>query len=101
MSSVLNRIRDRRIPSPLEVLAIATVGVIVGIFWYEPKDRNNELYLSPESCPLLKGAGVPVSWSEREGCRYQGPARQLLSNWKIGNLVVREESVIAFRKVAP
>ena len=101
MNSILNRIRDRRIPSAIGILAIATVGLFVGILWYEPKDRNYELYLSPESCPLLKGAGVPVSWSEPEGCRYQGPARQLLSNWKIGNLVVREGAVIAFRKVAP
>ena len=101
MNSVLNRIRDRRFRSTLEVLAIATVGLIVGIVWYEPKDRNYELYLSPESCPLLKGADVPVSWSDPKGCRYQGPARQLLSNWKIGNLVVREGAVIAFRKVAP
>ena len=76
-------------------------GLIVGVFWCEPKDRSYELYLRPESCPLLKGAGVPISWGGPEGCRYQGPARQLLSNWKLGNLVVREEAFIAFRKVAP
>ena len=100
MNNVLNRIRIRRNSSTLEVLAIATVGLIVGIFWCEPKDRNYELYLSPESCPLLKVAGVPISWGGPEGCRYQGPAWQLLSNWKLGNLVVREAAVIAFRKVA-
>ena len=35
---------------------------------------------------------------QAEGC-YQGPARQLLSNWKTGNLVIQEQAVIAFRKV--
>ena len=101
MNRVLNRLRSRRIPSVLEVLALITVTLTVGLLWYEPKDRNYELYLSQESCPLLKSAGLPVSWSEAEGCRYQGPARQLLSSWKIGNLVIQERAVIAYRKVTP
>ena len=99
MNRVLNRIRSRRAPSALEWLVPLAAGLLITLIVYEPKVQSYELYLNPESCPLLKSAGLPVSWSEAEDCRYQGPARQLLSSWKIGNLIIQEQAVIAFRKV--
>lgn len=99
MNRVLNRIRNRRAPSALELLVPITAGLVIAPIVYKPKAQNYELYLNHESCPLLRSAWLPVSWSETDGCRYHGPARQLLSNWKIGNLVIHEEAVITFRKV--
>ena len=99
MSRLLNRFRIRRGLSALELLVLIAAGLLIALIVWEPKERNYELYLNPESCPLIKSAGLPVDWSESEGCRYQGPARQLLSNWKIGNLVIQETAVIAYRKV--
>ena len=98
MSQVLNRFRISRGLSALELLVPIAAGLLIALIVWEPKERNYELYLNPESCPLLKSAGLPVSWSESEGCRYQGPARQLLSNWKIGSLVIQDKAVIAFLK---
>lgn len=100
MNGVLNSIKNLRKPSVIGVLATVTVVLFAGILYWEPRDRSYVLYLSAESCPLLRGAGVPVLWSEADGCRYQGAARQLLSNWKIGDLVIEDEAVIAFRRLA-
>lgn len=100
MNRVLHSIRNRRMPSVISVLALVTVLLSAGFLYWEPRNRSYVLYLSTESCPLLSGAGITVSWSEDEGCRYLGPARQLLSNWKIGDLVIAEQAVIAFRKDA-
>jgi hypothetical protein len=99
MNRVLNRIRSRRAPSALELIVPITAGLVIALIAYKPKTQNFELYLNHESCPLLKSARLPVLWSKADGCRYHGPARQLLSNWKIGNLVIHEKAVIAFRKV--
>ncbi len=99
MNSVLNRIRKPGLPTILEIFIVIAVSLVVIVLIWEPKAQNYELYLSRESCPLLQRAGLEVSSSETEGCRYQGPARQLLSNWKIGNLVIQEAAVIAYRKV--
>ena len=101
MNQLLNRIRSWRVPSVLGLLVSVAAGLLIALIAREPKERNYALYLNPESCPLLKSAGLPVAWSETEGCRYQGPARQHLSSWKIGNLVIQEQAVIAFRKVKP
>ena len=101
MSRVMNSFRISRGLSALELLVTIAAGLLIALIVWEPKERNYELYLSRGSCPLLKSAGLPVAWSESEGCRYRGPARQLLSNWKIGNLVIQDKAVIAYRKVTP
>ena len=101
MNQLLNRIRNWRVPSVFGLLVSVAAGLLIALIVWEPKERSYALYLNPESCPLLKSAGLPVAWSETEGCRYQGPARQHLSSWKIGNLVIQEQAVIAFRKVKP
>lgn len=101
MNRVMNRFRNSRGLSALELLALIAAGLLIALIVWEPKAQNYEIYLGRENCPFLKSAGLPVAWSESAGCRYQGPARQLLSNWKIGNLVIQEQAVIAFRKVTP
>ena len=100
MSNVPNHIQNRRVPSIL-VFASITLALVVALLLLEAGERNYELYLSQENCPLLKSAGLQVSWSEPEGCRYRGPARPMLSNWKIENLIIHDSAVIAFRKVMP
>ena len=101
MNPLLNRIRKWHVPLVLGLLISIAAGLLIALIFHEPKDRNYEIYLSRESCPLLKNAGLPVAWSEAEGCRYRGPARQLLSSWKIGDLVVQDKAVIAYRRVTP
>ena len=101
MNPVLNRIRNWRVPSVLGLLISIAAGLVIALIVYEPKAQNYEIYLDPENCPLLKSAGLPVAWSAAEGCRYQGPARQQPFNWKIGNLVIQDKAVIAYRRVTP
>lgn len=101
MNPLLNHIRNWRVPSVLGLLVSIAAGMVIALIVYEPEAQNYEIYLSRESCPFLKSAGLPVAWSESEGCRYQGPAQQLLSNWKIGDLVIKEKAVIAYRWVTP
>ena len=101
MNPLLNLIRKWHVPLVLGLLISIAAGLLIALIVYEPKGRNYEIYLSRESCPLLRNAGLPVVWSESEGCRYQGPARLLLSNWKIGDLVIQEKAVIAYRRVTP
>ena len=99
MSRILNRFHISRGLSALELLVPIAAGLLIALIVWEPKAQNYEIYLNPEGCPLIKSAGLPVAWSESEGCRYQGPARRLLSNRKIGSLVIQDKAVIAFRKV--
>lgn len=40
-------------------------------------------------------------WSEFDACRYEGLARQLLSDWKLGNQVILDTTVIACSKMKP
>lgn len=40
-------------------------------------------------------------WSEFDACRYEGLARLLLSDWKFGNQVIQDTTVIAYCKVKP
>ena len=101
MKRVLNHFRNSSGRSALAFLDPVAAGLLVALIVRESKEQNYEIYLSPGICPILRSAGLPVAWHEFEGCRYQGPARQLLSHWKIDNLVIRDTAVIAYCRVKP
>ena len=58
MNPLLNRIRKWHVPLVLGLLISIAAGSVIALIVYEPKEQHYEIYLSRESCPFLKNAGV-------------------------------------------